>query len=396
MSGSHIDDLAALSEPTVNTDRYFVGRSGELYRQDASAVRGNFLRRSNMTLVKPTMSDLGTWLNQNSATITEVGDALSLAHPSNVAQVIARTRNLPSGNFEVQLGLRKHWITKNFLVGGLVLRESVTGKLETFGFGHRSSGGLLSSKWNSVNSYNADRAATGTFFDNLWVKARRYGTDLTWWFSPDGAVWAQFGGDFAQTNFFTTAPDQWGMFIQPSNETTPNNAQRLDAFHWSEGTEVDNTPGVPAYFNPDGKLDRTLWITVTTTAMVAGGTINNLVDGGFNNDNADGVSMTNGETNKSVTFQFPNAKIITAAKWFQNASQSNGTWKWQGSNDGSIYADLSSTFTLDDATAGAGGSEIGDLSANTTAYLYYRMLQTAGTISSAQRWKEIEFKIMRG
>ena len=56
---------------------------------------------------------------------------------------------------------------------------------------------------------------------------------------------------------------------------------------------------------------------------------------------------------------------------------------------------LSATFTLEDSTSGAGGTVIGDLSANGAAFSYYRMQQAAGTISSAQRWKEIEFKIMR-
>jgi hypothetical protein len=79
-----------------------------------------------------------------------------------------------------------------------------------------------------------------------------------------------------------------------------------------------------------------------------------------------------------------------------NIPQANGTWKWQASNDGVSFTDLSSTFTLDDSTSAAGGTSIGDLSANGAAFSYYRMQQLAGTISSAQRWKEIEFKIMRG
>ena len=40
MAGTRINALSALAEPTQRTDRHFVGRDGELYRQDVSAVRG--------------------------------------------------------------------------------------------------------------------------------------------------------------------------------------------------------------------------------------------------------------------------------------------------------------------------------------------------------------------
>ena len=126
------------------------------------------------------------------------------------------------------------------------------------------------------------------------------------------------------------------------------------------------------------------------------GTINNLVDGGFNNDATDALTPINGQSGKHVTFQFPHPKVITEAKWFQNGGQANGTWKWQGSNDGSSFTDIGATFTLNDSTLAAGGTVIGDLSASATGFSHYRMQQAAGTISSAQRWKEIEFKIMRG
>jgi hypothetical protein len=184
--------------------------------------------------------------------------------------------------------------------------------------------------------------------------------------------------------------------IQPVNEGTPNNSCAMDVFHWAEGTDLDINAGVPAYGNPGGTGDRISLMTVTTDVALGDGTIDNLVDGGFNNDAADALSPANGQSGKQVTFQFQHPKVITAAKWFQNGSHANGTWKWQGSNDGSSFTDLSAAFALDDNTAGAGGTVIGDLSANATAFLYYRMQQLAGTISSAQRWKEVEFKIMRG
>ena len=184
--------------------------------------------------------------------------------------------------------------------------------------------------------------------------------------------------------------------IQPVNEGAPNNSCAMDVFHWAEGTDLDINAGVPTYGNPGGTGDRTSLIMVTTDVALGDGTINNLVDGAFNNDTTDALTPTNGQSGKHITFQFPHPKVITQAKWFQNGSQANGTWKWQGSNDGVSFIDLSASFTLDDGTSAAGGTVMGDLSANATAFSYYRMQQTVGTISSAQRWNEIEFKLMRG
>jgi hypothetical protein len=184
--------------------------------------------------------------------------------------------------------------------------------------------------------------------------------------------------------------------IQPVNEGGPNNSCAMDVFHWGEGADIDINAGVPTYGNPGGTGDRTSLITVTTDVALGDGTINNLVDGGFNNDFNDALTPVNAQSGKQITFQFPHPKVITEAKWFQNAAQANGTWKWHGSNDGVTFTDLSATFILDDTTSAAGGTVMGDLSANATAFPYYRIQQTAGTISSAQRWKEIEFKIMSG
>jgi hypothetical protein len=231
--------------------------------------------------------------------------------------------------------------------------------------------GLITSRWTSATVYSADRTSQFEFHHDVWFRVKKANGRLEWYFSLDGVVWCHWENTNL-TDFFTTAPDQWGIMISAVNTGTPNNDVTLDVFHWAEGANLDVHPLTPTYGNPQGTGNRTSDITVTTTATISSGTMDNLVDGGFNNDATDAVLLNNAQSGRSITFQFPNAKIVTEAKWFQNAAQSNGTWKWQGSNDGSSFTDLSATFTLDDATAGAGGTVIGDLSANTTAYLYYR------------------------
>jgi hypothetical protein len=151
----------------------------------------------------------------------------------------------------------------------------------------------------------------------------------------------------------------------------------------------------PSYANVGGTGDREAIITVTTNASLGGssGPASRLVDGDKANNAASACWVNTGQT-VAMEFKFalPNKAIITEAKWFQNGTSAQpGAWKWQGSNNDVDYTDLSTTFTLN---AGSTGAVIGDLSANATGYLYYKLLQTtvAGGNSSPWLW-ECEFKI---
>lgn len=158
------------------------------------------------------------------------------------------------------------------------------------------------------------------------------------------------------------------------------------------GAETYETP---SYANAGGTGDRTATITVTTNSTRGGssGTPDRFVNGLKANSSAAGYWVTNSQSAAMhFTFDFGAKKLITEAKWFQNGpSAQPGVWKWQGSLDGSSYTDLSSTFTLD---GGSAGSVIGDISANTDGYRYYRILQTTNAGGNDSPWlQEIEFKI---
>ncbi len=83
------------------------------------------------------------------------------------------------------------------------------------------------------------------------------------------------------------------------------------------------------------------------------------------------------------------SKIISEAKWYKSGAGSAGTWKWQGSNNGSAWTDIGSTFTL-------GGSTLQvqtQLNGNTTAHRYYRLLGMSGGAYSGDYTNEVEFCI---
>lgn len=98
-----------------------------------------------------------------------------------------------------------------------------------------------------------------------------------------------------------------------------------------------------------------------------------------------------------MRFQFPESVCVTQA-YFQAldiTAQSMGTWKWQGSNDGSSWTDLSSPFTWYSARGDdtEGGSH--HTLTNEDEYFYYQLICTGGTCFD-KRFFEVMFNIVAG
>ncbi|MBZ9974585.1 hypothetical protein [Mesorhizobium sp. BR-1-1-10] len=152
------------------------------------------------------------------------------------------------------------------------------------------------------------------------------------------------------------------------------------------------TGGDPSYWNAGGMDDRTSSITVTTTATLGGGTINNLIDGGFGSNSTDSCWFNNGQTLREIKFDFGAGvqKIIDAFRWIQDiAAGSHGTWVFEGSNDDSSYTAIGSPFAFGGATL----PYTYFTGSNTTAYRYYKLRQTSGSTLSSPWLREIQFRI---
>jgi len=141
--------------------------------------------------------------------------------------------------------------------------------------------------------------------------------------------------------------------------------------------------------------DQTSNITVTTDAglwSLGGSGISNIVDG--TTTSASGVQWNSSTNvlNNDVRFEFVNGPVIlTEAKYYQNDAYSGvGTWKWQASTDNwASSVDIGSTWSLG---SGARISTLTEgISANTTAYQYYKWRGMSGSVNS-QWFDEIEFK----
>lgn len=154
------------------------------------------------------------------------------------------------------------------------------------------------------------------------------------------------------------------------------------------GFAVPASTPTPSYWHSLSRGDRTASITVTTTATLGAGTINNLVDGALTANSSDACWFNTAQSTREVKFDFATGHIVDGFRWLQNALNSHGTWVLEGSNDDSSYTGIGGSFTL----GGAFLAEYGFT--NSTAYRYYKLRQTAGSTNSGPWLLDIEFRIV--
>ena len=112
---------------------------------------------------------------------------------------------------------------------GIVFRESATSKLITLGPGW---GAPFSANWNwAITRWTNDTTYSNVAFQPLaapeifvfYARLEVSGPNLNFYFSHDGVNYIKTWSE-TLTNFFTTAPDQWGY----SADCQGNNGQNSD------------------------------------------------------------------------------------------------------------------------------------------------------------------------
>ena len=139
----------------------------------------------------------------------------------------------------------------------------------------------------------------------------------------------------------------------------------------------------PAYDSGDRRAS----ITVTTNLTTGNGTLNLILDGNVAPDatTAWGPNSQTVDNTKFLRFQWNSQRKITEITFSGDAS-SHGVWRWQGSNDGTSWTNIGSTFTLTINTP------LTAMSAATDGYIYHQFAGVSGSTVFAW-WSEINFKI---
>lgn len=136
-----------------------------------------------------------------------------------------------------------------------------------------------------------------------------------------------------------------------------------------------------------GFLDRSAFITPTTTSTTGGGTLSNLVDGDAADNASDSWWFGGGQTGREVVFDFGTAVKLNEVTFMQDLSTNQGSWQAAYSDDNASYTNFGAAFTW-----GGAANSTGDLSAMPSAHRYVKFTQQSGTTSSSPFQREILFK----
>src|SRR5688572_15619602 len=140
-----------------------------------------------------------------------------------------------------------------------------------------------------------------------------------------------------------------------------------------------------SYANTDGTGDRRSSVLSSLQGHGSGSVHLQVMLDGTQGD----TFFWNAQSATIAEFWFASQRVIDEAIWYQSGASSQGTFKWQGSNDRVTWTDIGSTFTL-----GSSATQTHtELNGNTTPYRHYRLFQTAGSTNNGPWLREIEFKI---
>lgn len=137
--------------------------------------------------------------------------------------------------------------------------------------------------------------------------------------------------------------------------------------------------------------DRRASIDVSTSyGLIATGVAANLVDGDYAGDATSAITFNSVDVQgHSIEFDFGTPRVLHEATWLSSGADTQGTWVWQGSNDGRTFFSIGDSFALGGET-----SQVQDtLSANTEGYRYYRLYGISGT-TGTQDNHEVMFKMI--
>ena len=171
------------------------------------------------------------WVNQGSASVTAANGTIYLTTPANGSDGFRiRKKTAPATPYSIVVAVLPQGFF--FTAGpefGIVLRESSTGKLLSLVY--YQGGFYVQSRSNPTTFVSNPYVAPGqTSAGFMYLKMSNDGTNVTFEWSLDGNNFQQIGGNFANTTYFTTAPDEVGFMVS-SQSTMP---AAMTVYSWKE------------------------------------------------------------------------------------------------------------------------------------------------------------------
>lgn len=184
-------------------------------------------------IVIPPIAANFSWVNQGTASVTSANGARTISGPgaagTNCRVQVASAPGSTPWTCDALVSI----ITQNGSPrAGFILRESATGKMLSCGAGGAGTYVIDIDRWASATSFSTTSGAysstTPVFSNGFWVRGADDGTNVKFFISPDGFTWVEIYSE-SRTAFFTTAPDQVGIFFD--SEGTGGKDQAVSLIH---------------------------------------------------------------------------------------------------------------------------------------------------------------------
>lgn len=171
-------------------------------------------------------SAIWSWLNQGAATIGIVNDACQIVAPaSSSGGLRCIYQFLPTGNYTITAKIT--WVpTATNYVGfanckaHIFLRDSVGGKIISFGIGYTTQQQLQIVEWTNFTTFFNNVLGANTALNTILLRIVDDGTNLSFYYSEpwDGSNWIRVG-QIGRTSYLTA--DSFGIFADPENASNP-------------------------------------------------------------------------------------------------------------------------------------------------------------------------------
>lgn len=181
----------------------------------------------SLVTLTPPVDGQFSWANQGGASVTVTpGVCIYLLGPATSGSNLRmRVMNAPATPYTLTVACIPDVIAVNFCTCGVVWRDSVSGKVVTFGYGGTTPQGVSVSKFTSPTVFSATYASLSlqALGQYLWFQISDDGVNRISRLSFDGINFRQIH-TIGRTDFLTA--NQIGIFADP-NQTTGDSAMTL-------------------------------------------------------------------------------------------------------------------------------------------------------------------------